>query len=119
MNQTNQSAEDQLRAEIEQLRRQLEEHKKQAARAPSGRTLVVLVLLVGGLAVAGYFLGYLPRMKREQVLAAESRAGSQALPVVNVEPVRRSESQSSLVIPGNIQAVTEAPVLARATGYIR
>jgi RND family efflux transporter MFP subunit len=58
-------------------------------------------------------------MRREQVLAAETRADEQALPIVNVEPVRRSSSQSTLVLPGNIQAVTEAPVLARATGYIQ
>jgi RND family efflux transporter MFP subunit len=41
------------------------------------------------------------------------------VPPVNVEPVKRSSSTSSLVLPGNIQAVTEAPVLARASGYIK
>ena len=39
--------------------------------------------------------------------------------MVNVAPVTRSAAQTSLVLPGNIQAVTEAPVLARASGYIR
>jgi RND family efflux transporter MFP subunit len=39
--------------------------------------------------------------------------------VVNVEKVQRSSGQSNLVLPGNIQAVAEAPVLARASGYIR
>jgi RND family efflux transporter MFP subunit len=119
MNQINEGAEDRLRAEIEDLKRQLSEHKKGTAKSPSGGTLLVLLLLVGGLALAGYFLGYLPRLRREQVLAAESRAEIQALPVVNVERVSRSSGASSLVLPGNIQAVTEAPVLARATGYIK
>jgi RND family efflux transporter MFP subunit len=118
MNQINESAEGRLRAEIEELKRQLGEQKKGAA-GPSGGTLLVLVLMLGGLALAGYFLGYVPRLKREQVLAAESQAGIQALPVVNVERVGRSSGKSSLVLPGNIQAVTEAPVLARATGYIK
>ena len=39
--------------------------------------------------------------------------------MVNVEPVERSSGKSSLVLPGNIQAITEAPVLARASGYIK
>jgi RND family efflux transporter MFP subunit len=116
MNQTNLSAEDRLRAEIEDLKRQLAAQKRQTG--PSAGTLIVVLLLVGGLALAGYYLGYLPRTRREQVLAAESLAGGQALPVVNVERVQRSLGQSSLVLPGNTQAVTEAPVLARATGYI-
>jgi RND family efflux transporter MFP subunit len=117
MNQTNHSAEDRLRAEVDELRRQLEEHKRR--KGPSAGTLLVVLLLIGALALAGYFLGYLPRMRREQVLAAESRAGIDALPVVNVSKVRRSSGQSNLVLPGNIQAVAEAPVLARASGYVR
>jgi RND family efflux transporter MFP subunit len=117
VSQTNWSAEEQLRAEIEDLKRQLAEQKSH--RGPSGGTLVVVLLLVGALLVAGYFLGYLPRLRREQVLAAETRADNDSLPVVNVERVQRGSDQSNLVLPGNIQAVTEAPVLARATGYIK
>jgi RND family efflux transporter MFP subunit len=33
--------------------------------------------------------------------------------------VERSAAKSELVLPGNIQAVTEAPVLARASGYLK
>ena len=39
--------------------------------------------------------------------------------MVNVSRVTRSAGKSQLVLPGNIQAVTEAPILARATGYIQ
>jgi RND family efflux transporter MFP subunit len=39
--------------------------------------------------------------------------------VVNVQRVKRADTMTSLVLPGNIQAVTEAPVLARASGYIK
>jgi RND family efflux transporter MFP subunit len=119
MNQVNNSSEDQLRAEVAELRRQLDEQKKRASAGPSGGTLVLILLLLAGLGIAGYFLGYAPRVHREQVLAAESRAGGEAQPVVNVELVERGGTQSSLVLPGNIQAVTEAPVLARSTGYIK
>jgi RND family efflux transporter MFP subunit len=115
-----QSIEDQLRAENEALRRQLQEQKHgDGQKKPSGWTGVAVLLLLGALAIAGYYLGYLPRQKREMVLAAESQNQSDSLPVVNVTPVTRSASTDSLVLPGNIQAVTEAPVLARASGYIK
>jgi RND family efflux transporter MFP subunit len=123
MNQTQMqpySTEDQLRAEIESLRRQLEEQKKnQQYRAPSGWTGVTVFVLLLALGLAGYYFGYLPRQKREMVLAAESQNQSDALAVVNVTPAVRSTGASNLVLPGNIQAVTEAPVLARASGYVK
>ena len=126
MNEIN-APEDRLRSEIEDLKRQLEEQKKLALRAPahgdarppSWRSLVMMVLLLAGLAAAGYYFGYLPHQRRELMLAAETRDAVQSLPVVNVEQVERESAQSSLVLPGNIQAVTEAPVLARSSGYIR
>ncbi|MFI4982414.1 MAG: efflux RND transporter periplasmic adaptor subunit, partial [Nevskiales bacterium] len=83
------------------------------------RCLGVLALLLVALAVAGFYFGYLPRQRRESVLAAESKSAGESLAVVNVAPVKRAENSTSLVLPGNIQAVTEAPVLARATGYIK
>jgi len=123
MNQIN-STEEQLRSEINQLKRQLadrqkHQEEKHAGRAPGYRSLVVVILMLAALAIAGYFLGYLPRQKREQVLAAESQNTTESLPMVNVVKVGRSSTQSSLMLPGNIQAVTEAPILARASGYIR
>src|SRR5579872_7207043 len=125
MNET-QTNEHQLRAEIEDLKRQLETQKQQAAahaeppaKGPSVRTLLVVVVLVAALGLAGYYYGYLPRQRREQVLASKSQATTESLPVVNVVKVTRSSNKSTLVLPGNIQAVTESPVLARASGYIR
>jgi RND family efflux transporter MFP subunit len=116
---------DQLRSEIEDLKRQLEEQRKLAAggahkpAGPSGLTLLAIALVLVALVVVGFFAGYLPRRRRELVLAAETKAGAESLPVVNVRKVKRSEGKNSLVLPGNIEAVTEAPVLARASGYIK
>ncbi len=116
------STEDRLRSEIEDLKRQLETAKHPGApadRRPSAGTLVLIALLLTALIVVGFFVGYLPRQKREEVLAAESRETGISLPQVNVERVTRASGKSNLVLPGNIQAVTEAPILARSTGYIR
>src|SRR5689334_7163813 len=117
------SNEETLRQEIAELKRQLEEQKKHASahaeRRPSAVTLTLIAFLLIALIVGGFFVGYLPRQKREEVLAAESKENTQALPLVNVARVTRAAEKSSLVLPGNIQAVTEAPILARSTGYIR
>src|SRR5271157_256620 len=108
------TTDDQLRSEIEDLKRQLEEQKKLAAAGrahqpagPSGRTLLAIALLLVVLVVAGFFAGYLPRRRRESVLAAESKTSVDSLPVVNVQKVKRADARTSLVLPGNIQAVTE------------
>src|SRR5512133_1162368 len=109
-------AEDRLRSEIESLKQQVEEQKKLVQsgqnRRPSTVTLVLIGLMLVVLVVVGFFAGYLPRQRREAVLAAETKESGVTLPVVNVSRVTRSADKSQLVLPGNIQAVTEAPILA-------
>jgi RND family efflux transporter MFP subunit len=117
--------EDRLRAEIEALKRQMAEQNKllaehaRGASRPSTVTLVMLALLLAALIAGGFFAGYLPRHKRVEGLAAEAQSSSESLPVVTVVKVERSAAKSELVLPGNIQALTEAPVLARASGYLK
>jgi RND family efflux transporter MFP subunit len=124
MNETN-TSEDRLRAEVEDLKRQLEEQKKlhesgaHPRKGPSVVSLALIALTIVALIVVGFFAGYLPRQRREQVLAAESSESGRSLPAVNFARVERSATKTNLVLPGNIQAVTEAPILARASGYIR
>src|SRR6266481_5173806 len=106
MNEVN-ATEDRLRSEIEALKRQLEEQKRlhapgnQPHRRPSTLSLVLIALLLAALIVVGFFVGYLPRQRREAVLAAESKETGAALPVVNVSKVTRSANNSTLVLPGN------------------
>jgi RND family efflux transporter MFP subunit len=124
MNEIN-AAEDRLRAEIDALKRQVAEQNKLLAASqprasrPSTGALILLALLLAALIAGGFFAGYLPRQKRVEALAAESHADSESLPVVTVVAVERSAAKSELVLPGNIEALTEAPVLARASGYLK
>jgi RND family efflux transporter MFP subunit len=113
--------EDRLRAEIAELRRQLEAQKAPSVqhRRPSTGMLALLGLLFIGLVVGGFFAGYLPRHRRDRVLAAESKTEAESLLSINVVKVSRSEAEATLVLPGSIQAVAEAPVLARASGYLK
>ena len=116
-----------LRAEIEDLKRKLEEQQRQidhaaispgAAPRPSQRTLWLLALILVVLIAAGFLRGYLPYRHNEATLAAEADTSAKESPTVTVVSVERSAGSATLVLPGDIQAITEAPVLARASGYI-
>ena len=116
------STEERLRAEIADLKQQLSQQQppQHAAPPPPSRTTLGALSLVGVVAVvAAFFAGYIPHQKREQMLVAEAKAEGEARPTVTVALVRRSPGQVDILLPGNIQAVTEAPVLARADGYIK
>ena len=122
------STEERLRAEVESLQRQLEEQRRLLAQTalragqpepPSRMTLGALSLVGVIVVAAAFFAGYLPHRKREAMLVAEAKSANEALPAVTVVRVVQSPGKVSLVLPGSIQAVTEAPVLARASGYVR
>ena len=116
-----------LRAEIETLKRKLAEQQRfepaspedRAPVPPSRRTLWLMALVLTALIVTGFVTGYIPHHRREAMLVAEAVTSSQALPIVTVVNVERSPGSSTLILPGSIEPVTEAPVLARASGYIK
>ena len=85
---------------------------------PSSVTLWAIFLGATVLVAVAFFAGYLPQERRRVVIAAEAREEEQALPRVETVTVRRSDRKSGLVLPGNIQPIEEAPILARADGYI-
>jgi len=121
-----QTTEDLLRQEIEDLKKQLA--AKNTAHVdlhsakpphPSRGALWLLMVVIVVVIVAGFLAGFIPRERRESVIASETKAEQETLPVVSVVTAANSASVSALVLPGNVQAVTEAPVLARADGYIK
>ncbi len=110
-----------LRAEISELRRRLEQqhpHGAHEKKRPSAGVLWGLALAAVAAVVVAFFGGYLPQSQRQTALAKEAKDDSAALPIVNIVPVQRSSGRSELVLSGDIQAVTEAPVLARSSGYV-
>jgi RND family efflux transporter MFP subunit len=123
------NTESQLRAEIEELKQRLASQQTghtqaqhahgHARKRPSGATLILIGLLLAAIVVAAFFGGYLPHSQRQTELVADAKSESEAPPLVNVTTVERSSGKTELILPGNIQAITEAPVLARATGYIK
>jgi RND family efflux transporter MFP subunit len=121
----NDANEAQLRAEIEELKRRLATQERDRPghghhrKRPAPSTLFMLALLIIVVVAAAFFTGYLPHLKRQTELVADAKTDSAEVPVVNVTAVERSSGRSELVLPGNIQAITEAPVLARASGYVK
>src|ERR1700747_335850 len=122
------TTEERLRKEIEDLKRQLREQKSPGSSHagltskpwhPSPITLWSICLTVIVLIVIGFFAGYIPLQKRQTLIRSEALEQQQALPRMEVIEVGASASKSELELPGNVQAITEAPILARANGYIQ
>jgi RND family efflux transporter MFP subunit len=120
--------EERLRKEVEDLKRQLQEQKRPGSSHaglegkpwnPSAITLWSIFLGVAVLIVMAFLAGYIPLHKRQTLIRNQAREQEQALPRVEVFEVGLSSNKSELELPGNIQAITEAPLLARANGYIK
>jgi RND family efflux transporter MFP subunit len=119
------STEEQLRAEIDELRRKLAEKERHhgpgrhaSPGKPSAGLLLFLGLLIVAVVVGAFFAGYLPHKERQATLITEAKAEDEEAVLVNVSKPTRSSQLTQLVLPGNIQAITEAPILARASGYL-
>ncbi|HTW64981.1 MAG TPA: efflux RND transporter periplasmic adaptor subunit [Bryobacteraceae bacterium] len=120
------ATEEELRAEIERLKQQLAQKNTHGAhsaldhpRRPSGGKITMLLFVAGALFVGAFFAGYIPHHRRDLQITAEANAENEALPDVTVVAAKRASAMGDLVLPGNIQAVTEAPILARAEGYVQ
>lgn len=74
---------------------------------------IVALLIVAGIVVAGV----LPRMKARAALKNETI--DLATPMVTVVQAKQGAPQQEIVLPGNIQAFTDAPIYARTNGYLR
>jgi RND family efflux transporter MFP subunit len=118
-----------LQRENQELRRQLEELKGAGHSGaetglygklwrPSAVTIWSILLLVATIFVVAFLSGYIPLQKRRAVIAGEAHEQERALTRVEVIEVGRASGKSMLQLPGNIQAITEAPILARADGYV-
>lgn len=116
-----------LRQEVEDLRRQLREHKSKTEKDsahggslwhPSKAAIWGIFLCVTLVVVAAFFAGYIPLRARNTLVRSEASAEATALPRVDVIRVGRASTMSELDLPGNIEAITEAPILARADGYL-
>src|SRR3954462_4777682 len=86
-----------------------------ANRRSSGAVIGGVLLLAVGLGLA--FWGISTRAKSLDVVTKETR--ELAVPTVSVITPERGAPQQEIVLPGTMQAFTDAAIYARVTGYLR
>jgi multidrug efflux pump subunit AcrA (membrane-fusion protein) len=93
--------------------------RAEAARTPRApRSMLRLGLLVAGVFGLILMVGYLPRLRDRETIASASKRQQIELPVVAVTAAARAKSSSRLSLPGSSAALMEAPIYARASGYV-
>src|SRR5689334_10763637 len=123
--QTGSETEQQLRQQVDDLKRRLREQEEGLSGPPAKRwkpsaiTITALLLFLIVIFVGAFFAGYIPLQRRETLVREEADVRGKDLPHVEVMRIGRSSIQSELKLPGTLQAVTEAPILARADGYLK
>ena len=93
-----------------------------AGAAPPPRTetkgrpilIAVILLLVVG---AALLVGWLPRQKRDEEVAARAKTERTSLPIVEVQTVGAATSEQQLTLPGTVTPLEAAHIYARATGF--
>jgi RND family efflux transporter MFP subunit len=75
--------------------------------------LLLLIVIAAGVVISGIA----PRVRARQTLREET--DRLAAPPVNVIHPSRTAPSEEIVLPGNIQAFTDAPIYARTNGYLK
>jgi len=73
--------------------------------------LLVFVLTIGALAA-----GFVPRWRHHQSLVADTK--ELAVPTVSIVLARPGSPLSSMLLPAEVRPFVEAPIYARASGYV-
>jgi RND family efflux transporter MFP subunit len=86
---------------------------------PGMRPLLTFFAVLACVVVAAIVGGVLPRLSRQRVLLAASDTVTQQKPVVIVSPAHLAPSKDTIDLPGDLQAMVESPIFARADGYLK
>jgi len=86
---------------------------------PGLRPLLTFFAVLACVVVAAIVAGVLPRISRQRVLLAASDTLAQQKPVVIVSPAHLAPSKDTIDLPGDLQAMVESPIFARADGYLK
>ena len=92
-------------------------HDETATTGVSRSSLVTLVVVLLVVAVAAAIVGIVRRVHANSELVKTTNANA-APPVSLEQPVFEKDARE-IVLPGNIQAFTLAPIYARTTGYVK
>ena len=88
------------------------------ADSPPRRSHAFLFVVLGLVVTVGLTVaGIVPRVRAENELARATR--ERAIPLVEVVTPKRGAPAEEVVLPGSVQAFTDAPIFARTSGYVR
>jgi len=88
-------------------------------KARTGRRgLLAFFALIGLLVIAAVVGGILPRLSRQKALLSAAETQGSERPVVDVAVARAAPARTTLDLPGDMQALVDAPVFARVDGYL-
>ena len=97
------------------LRKNDDANKKAQKRGSLLKIALVLALILGVLLL----IGLVPRLLHGPKLKATAHASKDGTPTVNTVPVKKPAPFDALNLPGNIQAVQQTAITARASGYVK
>ncbi len=88
---------------------------KRPGRGPVIAFFAVLFLIVAAAIAAGV----LPRLSHQKGLVAAATEREHQKPVVLASAVRLAPGKETIDLPGDLQAIVESPIFARADGYLK
>src|SRR5215469_11164624 len=104
--------------ETEEERRSGVESSRTVSPPPPQSKRGVLIVIVALVIVAAVVIGgIVPRRKARAALREETAA--LAVPSVRVIHASRGAPAAEIILPGNMQAFTDAPIYARTNGYLK
>jgi RND family efflux transporter MFP subunit len=86
---------------------------------PSRRPVLAFFGILGLLVAVGIVAGLLPRVARQRNLLAAAAETAAERPVVLVSPAHLAAAQETIDLPGDLQAIIESPIFARADGFMK
>jgi RND family efflux transporter MFP subunit len=105
--------------ELEKAEIQTEGTKEAPAKAAGASRLIWLLVVLLSLGALGYtiYSGINTRVKASNELQRETLDA--AIPTVSVVSPKTTAPAEEVVLPGSIQAFTDTPIYARASGYLK
>jgi multidrug efflux pump subunit AcrA (membrane-fusion protein) len=84
----------------------------------SWRVLFIFAALVVALVLL-FFYGYRKVLENRRTVESAAQSVVSGIPTVTAESVRTAARNVELTLPGNVAAITEASIYARASGYVK
>lgn len=94
-------------------------HPQPQPAKPRLRPLLLFFFALACAIGAAILAGFLPRLAHQKVMLAATEKSAAQRPVVIASPAHLAASKDGIDLPGDLQALIESPIFARADGYMK